>query len=251
MSTKPTFSQQELEIIERYLTHSMTAKERLQFQERLTTDPSLQVKVNEISLLIETVETSALKTKLDRFHETMEGTHSKTLHTPEIIERRNTTSKLPLYAIAACLLVIFGVFYFMTMPSPSEKLFAKHFVPDPGLPTTMSTQNNYPFFDAMVNYKRGEYDIAIGKWEQQLDDTTENDTLNFYLGVAYLAEGNGEKALSFLRKLETSRQSIFMEDAMYYRALAHIKKNEPDKAKRLLKENPSQRNNELLQDLKE
>jgi len=251
VSTQPTFSQQELEAIERYLTRSMTSVERSQFEERLAADPSLQAKVREIGLLIETVETVALKTKLDRFHQTIEGTQSKPLHTPEIIKRRNTTSKLPLYALAACLLVIFGVFYFMKMPSSSEKLFAKHFVPDPGLPTTMSTQTNYHFFDAMVNYKRGEYNIAITKWQQQMDDIQENDTLNFYLGVAHLAEGNSEKALDYLKKLETQSQSIFIEDAIYYRALAHIKENELDKARQLLIENPTQRNTDLLQDLKE
>ena len=134
--------------------------------------------------------------------------------------------------------------------SENEKLFAKHFSPDPGLPTTMSTSLNYEFFDAMVNYKREEYDIAITKWERLLQDQSKNDTLNYFLGVSYLAKGDTQLADEFLQKIADHPESIFSRDAVHYRALALLKKGETEKAIQLLESNPSERNSDLLRDLR-
>jgi len=225
VSTQQTFTKEQLETIERYLDHTMEAGERVLFEEQLTKDTDLQEKVSEIRFLIETVETAALKSKLERFHESIEESQETILDAPKSILIRER-SKFPLFAIAATFLVLFGIFYFMNAESSSEKLFAKHFIPDPGLPTTMSTQTNYVFFDAMVNYKREEYTVAISKWETLLQEKSQNDSIHYYLGVSYLAVGNTEKALEHLQNLETVTNSIFTEDAIYYRALALIKKGD-------------------------
>src|SRR5690606_23244373 len=110
--------------------------------------------------------------------------------------------------------------------TPNQKLYAEFFVPDPGLPTTMSSTNNYTFFDAMVNYKQGDYKTAIKKWETLEAANTENDTLIYFLGVAHLAKGNTEDAISYLEKSKDFKDSVFKNDAYYYLGMAHLKNNQ-------------------------
>lgn len=249
MDTQHTFTIEQLETIERYLDHTMDAGEKVQFEAQLAKDTSLQEKVAEIRFLIETVETAALKSKLERFHESIKDSKTPIIDAPKrtLIRRR---SKSSIYAIAAILVVAFGLLYFMNAETSTEKLFAKHFIPDPGLPTTMSNTSNFDFYDAMVNYKRAEYDLAIAKWEKLLREKPQNDSLQYFLGVSYLAKGNSSLAEEYLQKLSNQPNSIFTNDAIFYRALALLKSGKAEQATQLLKANPSDRNAELLLDIK-
>ncbi len=88
----------------------------------------------------------------------------------------------------------------------------------------------------MVDYKQGNYDMAINKWEKLLAKKPENDTLNYFLGVSHLATGADNNAILFLKKV-TNSNSYFEKEARYYLGLAHLKNGEIDKAKIFLKEN--------------
>jgi tetratricopeptide (TPR) repeat protein len=243
-------SQELFETIERYLTRSMDASENDLFEKRMASDFELQQQVNDLRLILSGVETAVLKEKMEDFHKEVPLTHSKVTARPNRIQNPKK-SKYSIYAIAAAFIGLFGVFYFMNSETSSDKLFAKHFIPDPGLPTTMSTNTNFEFFDAMVNYKREEYAIAITKWEKLSEVKIKNDTLNYYLGVSYLAQGNSEKALHYLEGLAQFEKSIFSEDAVYYRALALIKEGKLQEAENLMEAHPSEKNNKLLSDIKQ
>jgi tetratricopeptide (TPR) repeat protein len=139
----------------------------------------------------------------------------------------------------------------MKSNSPFEKIFAENFKPDIGLPLKMNTENAHGFYEGMLDYKQENYKEAIEKWQVLLKTTPENDTLNYYLGVAHLALGKAAKSLEYLESQERFRQGIFKEDAAWYAALAKIKEGKPEEAGLLLQKYPSKRNSNLLNELNE
>ena len=249
MEKNTNISQELLETIEKYLNNTMKNDEREAFEKRLETDNTFRLIFEDIKITLLGIESASLKEKLDEYHSEMipvrELSSENSSKTTNQLRSRNFQ-----LLIAASIALAFGLFYFMNQASPSEKLFAKHFKVDPGLPTTMSTSNNYDFYDAMVNYKREEYSIAIEKWEGILIAKPQNDTLNYFLGVSYLAQGNAEKASVLLSEATKDNASIFIDDAYYYLALAEIKKGNNETAVELLGKSKSQKSLSLLNELK-
>lgn len=250
MNTSNNISQDQLETIERYLNDRMSADERVEFDHKVKNDLILQAQLAETKSIILGIESAALQSELDAFHEDIVPV--RTLDTSEeenTSSNRNFGKRVISWSIAASIVLALGIFAFMDNTSSSEKLFAKHFTPDPGLPTVMSTTSEFSFYDAMVNYKQEEYTKAITKWEAILSSKPKNDTLNFYLGVSYLAEGNATRASQYLSETMKASPSIFTDDAIYYAALAEIKQDKFEAAKKLLSTSDSKRSKALLSEL--
>ena len=248
MKEKQNITQEEFETIERYLTNEMTAEEQKAFVQKISGDPSLQQKVNEVRTLIDGIEASALKNTLDDFHKKLPQTHSKVVNKPKLITK-SRKSKLPRYAIAAVLVIVFGISWFFNATDSNEKLFAEYFTPDPGLPTTMSTTTNYTFFDGMVDYKQKKYQAAIDKWKPLLAEKPKNDTLQYFMGVAHLANGDENTAIPFLKKIQKQQESIFYKDSFYYLGMAQLKKGNIEEAKENLQQSEQNNTQEILSEL--
>ena len=250
MKRTEDISQEEFERIEIYLNNQLTPNEKLAFEKAIQEDPSLAKKVDEVKQLLLGIEAAALKNDLDSFHEEIHPVrklHTKPLQVDK--SSKNSKNMVLVYSIAAAIVVILGIFWFMKDSNTPDKLFAKHFTPDPGLPTVMSTTSEYSFYEGMVDYKRKEYDVAIEKWKKLIPEKQNNDTLDYFLGVAYLAEGDAKTSLEYLEPAQKFSNGIFKEDAYYYVALAKLKTGELEEAKKLLKENPSEKNKKLLNSL--
>lgn len=223
MNTNKNISQEEFESIERYLTNAMTPEEHLAFKQRLKKDTILQNFVTENKVLFEAVETQSLKEQLDIYHAQIPK--RKSINVSALQFRK--------IAVAAALIIAAGSFWLLGNSS-NEKLFTKYFTPDPGLSTTMSSTNNFEFYDAMVNYKHGDYETAIKKWQKLHINNSQNDTLNYFLGIAYLANNNNNKAISFLSNVTKTSKSVFKNDAYYYLGLAYLKADNMQLAKKNL-----------------
>jgi hypothetical protein len=182
LKTNSNISQELLESVERYFNNTMPADERKTFEAQLQSDTDFKAQVADIKTLLLGIETQALKEQLDIFHNELPKT--STIIKPEPKVHFLNLKKI---AIAAILIVSLGAFWWFS-GSTNSKLYANYFTPDPGLPTTMGTTDNYAFFDAMVNYKQGDYKTAISKWKKLELNEPKNDTINYFLGVAYLAD---------------------------------------------------------------
>jgi len=222
-------SQEEFERIERYLTASMKQEEQSVFEESLKTDDRLSKQVEEVRLLLQAVEEQSLRNKLDDFHKEIAPE-------PGVIKSIGSAQQPAFaykkYAIAAslALLIGLGAWLILAQKSENEKLFAQHFNPDPGLITLMGTTSNYEFFRGMVDYKQGKYELAIARWNPLIDQKPKNDTLNYYLGVSYLAQGESEKAINFLSIAVHQSNSVFIHYAYYYLGLVYLKDGYSEKA---------------------
>ncbi len=239
MATEHHINQEDFESIEKYVSGKLSNNELIDFEKKLIAEPLLQQNVEEHKIMVNAIEKQSLKNKLDDFHRGIDKNRSdiKTLKKPSYIQK---------YVIAASIAILIGIggFWYSTNLNTNQKIYATYFKPDPGLPTVMGTSNNYHFYDAMVNYKQGNYVTAIEKWEKLLITKPQNDTLNYFLGVAQLADKNQVKAILYLQKV--SDKSIFIDDTHFYLGLSYLKNSELEKAKQSFEKSKNQKSLEIL-----
>lgn len=248
MKTNEHISLEELETIERYLDDSLSDNERLQFEQKLKDDPTLKGKVEDVKQMILGIEGASLAQQLDSFHDDMVPVRSLDTSSNSG-SLKAARQKLIRYIAAAAIIVAVGVLWVQNQGSTTQKLFAKHFTADPGLPTTMGATANFEFYDAMVNYKQGDYRTAIEKWQAQLPSQPKNDTLQYFLGVAHLANGNETQAITYLQQLSQASQNSFKNETAYYLGLAHLKADNVEDAKKYLTFSGTESADQILSEL--
>ena len=244
MNKDSTISQELLETVERYLNNTMDATEKLQFEKSLEENNTLRQQVEDIKILLSGIETASLREKMEEFH------HQRAQETKEIpvrnITQNNRTNSRLFYAVAASAVILLGIFWVFNPKNSNELLFNEYFSVDPGLPTTMGSTDEFSFYDGMVNYKRKEYDEALEKWRQLLNQKNNNDTLNYFIGVTYLAKGNTEEAIPFLEKVTTQKESMFLEDSYFYLGLSNLKNDNLKDAKENFRKSNTQEAQKIL-----
>ncbi|MDG1729577.1 MAG: hypothetical protein P8K68_11735 [Algibacter sp.] len=229
MKDNSDISEELLEIIERYINGSMTSQELKDFNQLLELDDDFKLKVEDIKTMLIGIEAQSLKEQLNEFHTDI----------PKTIVSKSTDIKVRYLnwnkiAVAAAIIIAFGSIWFFSIPK-NEKLYTEYFKLDPGLPTTMSRTDNFDFYDAMVNYKHGDYQMAIDKWKVLQEKKPNNDTLNYFLGVAHLANKNVSDAIPYLeRSIEAEDNFTFLDDAYLYLGLAYLKEGNTELAKKNL-----------------
>lgn len=234
-------SQEQQEIFERFLFNQMTLEEKNLFLEKINNSPILKQQFDSFKIQFESVEESFIREKMNGFHELVVNAQKET----KVFQLKPFYK----YAAVAVLLVTLGGTWFFNSKTSNEALFEEFFTPDPGLPTVMGNNDNYDFYEAMVDYKQGNYDLAISKWEKQLMRKPENDTLNYFLGSAYLAQEKPKKALDYFVKNSKIRNSVFEEDRLYYQALTQLKLKNIEEAKTLLSLSKKANSKKLLLEL--
>jgi tetratricopeptide (TPR) repeat protein len=241
-NNKDHLSQELFEAIDRYITGEMTEDERIIFEDRIQADEVLKSNVEEQRDLIRAVEESALLEWFNNIHHRFFGDGKQ-------IGRKGFFSfSARMYFLAASIILFLaiGSYFLFFHKNFNERLYATYFKPDPGLPTVMGTSENFAFYDAMVDYKRGKYEKAIQKWEKQQIQKSENDTLNYFLGVAYLANDNPEKAVLYLEVAVKTKNFIFIDDANYYLGMAFLKKGNIEKSRAYFSLSGSKKAKELI-----
>lgn len=243
MSQNTELTQELLEFIERCLNKTANAEELKDFETRLKNDLVFKAQVADIKTLLFGIEAQSLKERLDDFHTELDyGASNKPVPVKTMYFRK--------IAIAAILVIAIGGFWLFS-GNANEKLYAKYFVLDPGLPTMMSETSNFEFYDAMVNYKQGDYKTAIGKWETLLENKLQNDTLNYFLGMAQLANNHEKKAIDYLEVVTNLETSTFKNEAYYYLGLAYLKANNIELAKKNLTFSTVDNSKNILSELEE
>jgi len=239
-------SQEEWETLERYVLNEMTPDERTELESRLSADASLQAKLAEVKLLMVGVGETMLQEKLQAFHRDMPVAEK------ELRIDKAPASSFKTWLLAASILLVAGVggWLLLNRGSGSERLFAAHFKPDPGLITAMSATDNYAFEKAMIDYKQGNYAAAIQTWDSLQKGQPANDTLNYFLGVAHLAAKNSKEAIGYLQRVTALPASFFRSDAYWYLGLAHLKEGNKEEAKAAIEQSSHTTKNELLEKLK-
>ncbi len=230
-------SEKEQDRFEEYLLGRMSTQAATQFQQELEEDSKLSEQFQEFKALFRTIEEAALRNALEDFHN-------------ETLPPKNKKTRTTFYRIAAGVAILMALgtgYWLINRATPSERVFETYFSPDPGLPTVMGSQDNYAFYEAMVDYKRGDYTSAIKKWEKLYGSKSEKDTLNYFLGCAHLANGTAESALDYLKRNEHDTHSAFYQESNYFLGLAYLKLNQRDAALPYFKRSGLPKSKEILE----
>lgn len=238
-------SQEEFEKIEAYLHGELSGDEVVSFEDLLKTNPEFKTKFEDIKAVLTGIETQSMKEQLDDFHNDMQSSESELI----VNEPKVRSLQWKKIAVAAVLIIGLGSFWLFN-GSSNDKLYSEYFLPDPGLPTTMSSTDNYEFYEAMVDYKRGKYETAISKWESLSKAKPNNDTLNYFIGVAHLANKNENLALSYLETASKNPEFPLIDDTYYYLGLAYLKDGNVEKSKESLEKSTLENSKSLLSKLK-
>ena len=220
---KDHIDQELFEQIEAYLLDSMTTEERSRFETQLAADPSLQKELELQRQLLAIVS-------VESFNAAPKSAPTQTA---------NITSISKWYwAAAAVLIFISGFWFFQNQTATPQKLANQYFSPDPGLPVTMSSSSQYQFYDGMVSYKEADYEKAIAIWKSIATTNRQSDTLQYFIGVAYLNRDHYNDALQQLLPLAEGNGN-WKEKARWYLSLTYLKLNQPQKAQKWLQTIPS------------
>ncbi len=224
-------SQEEFEQIERYLNNEMGAEEAAVFVAQMITDEKLQQKVEEVKLLLLGLKEAVLEEKLNTFHSNIKSNDQPLSKTVPMFPRY----KKWLIAASVISIAFLSVWWLVNADNENEKLYAAYYSPDPGLITAMGNSEDYSFEKAMVDYKEGNYKKAIDAWSKLKVEAPQSDTLNYFLGVAQLANKNSDKAKELLGTITANVNKPFYKEACWYLGLILLKEGEKDKALELIK----------------
>ncbi len=213
MPDRPDF-----EAIEAYVLDRMSTEERSAFERRMAGDPALRAEMELEREQILAVELGGLRRVLSDL-------------ASEEMRRDADPARWSLLKYAAVLaLLLCGALWWFLRPSVHERLFAEHFMADPGLPVAMSATHDPVFADAMVSYKEGNYVEARARWARLLQKEPLNDTLRYFTASTFLAEGDTKSAIPMLEPLAASGTSAFAPKARWYLFLAYVRTGAVDRA---------------------
>ena len=246
MNRNTNIPPQELEIIERYIQKQMPQDEYDAFALQLQNDPELQNKMKSVQLLLVGVQEASLEDKIKIFHETILSSGKK------INKANGKVFPMKRWLVAASVIVLVGLgaLVFLNKFNKPERLFSEYYKPDPGLITAMGTSDNYLFEHAMIDYKTKKYDSAIKTWEGLLKTNPASDTLNYFIGSAFLAKDRSDSAVYYFQKIVTHPGSYFFNDANWYLGLTLVKQQKSQKAIPFIEKSNNQNKEAILRKLK-
>lgn len=201
------------EAIEAFLLGTMRPEGRERFEQELVADVALR---DELELQRENI----LAVELAGVTRTLKAARAEHREGGAEHGGRNWYNYLKVAAMVAVLAI--GTIWWLGRPTEHERLFAEAYVQDPGLPVPMSAVNDPLFQDAMVAYKLGDYEEARTKWGGLLQQEPANDTLQFYIANAYLAEGNAQAAMPLYEAVAEGEASAFQAKARWFLFLAYL-----------------------------
>ncbi|MEO9020898.1 MAG: hypothetical protein ABI237_14710 [Ginsengibacter sp.] len=238
---------EEWEVIERYILKQMSKEEYDAFTSKMLNDKELQNKTASVKLLLVGIQESSITEMIEDFHKGISSEEKKINHP------KGNVFSMKQWMVAASVIVLVGLgtLLFFNQPNKSEKLFSEYYKTDPGLITAMSTSDNYLFEHAMIDYKTKKYDSAIKTWKELLISNPTNDTLNYFIGSAFLAKDKSDSAIPYFQKVLTIPQSYFFNDANWYLGLSFVKQQKSKEAIPYFEKSNHQNKETLLLKLKE
>ena len=224
MNNNIDITEQELELIDNYLANRLGEADKAAFEAQLAGSEQWREKLKQVKLLSTGIQEAVLRERLNDFHS--EASESKA---PATIRSISWVKRL---AVAASIIAVISALSWVLFfkQSPEEKMYMAFYKPDPGLSTQMGISDNYIFDRAMVDYKTGKYKAAIESWNKLLATNAANDTLQYFIASAQMADNNPAAAIAGFEKVLQTPQSVFTNDAWWYKGLALLKQGKKQEA---------------------
>ncbi|GAB3259644.1 hypothetical protein GCM10027347_23430 [Larkinella harenae] len=205
----------DLETIDNYFAGHLSGTEKAAFEQRIEADPELAEAVAFYLQARKTVQQEAVRQQKAEW---------------EMIRQQENQSRTvswrPLaYAVAACTLVVLGLFLFWPKP-PAEELTDRYIRENLTLlPVTMSGQP-----DSLQRAKQAYNEGKLTEAGKMLTVLLERDSANTELiklsGLVSLRQGNNDKAIDLFQRL-SQHTELRANPGIFYEALALLKRGQP------------------------
>ena len=260
-----------MEIMNRYINGQLSDDENAEMRQRIAEDESYRKLFDDMEIMTEGIRKSAagssVEEKLAKLKETihLEDTESEEstdgneadedeqirLEPPEIqYPQADKTIVLGFpvaeiinqykIAIAAAVSLVVVAWFALNPfgPLSGPELFAEHFEPYPnviGMTRGINQQQVDERTAAYMAYDRGDYAQAVDVFSKILLGSDDQTLDLFYLGNAYLAIGNNEKAVAAFKAVAEAQSGLTL-NAKWYLGLSYLQTGELESAKEVFGE---------------
>lgn len=220
------------EKIEAYLAHTLSQEDTIAFEQEIAANIELQEEVEKHRIMHTTLadqDTLAFKEKL--IHISAKIKQEETANT-------TLTNRLPLFKIAASIVVLLGVgsLFWYTIYTKNQTrdldLYSAYYKPYPAEDIIRGNANKETE-KVVKHYISGSYDSVVYALEKR-PILKKQQALQIYLGNSYLNTNQEEKAAKEFKNITNTGK--YYEIAQWYLSLTYLKLNKSEKTKVLLKE---------------
>lgn len=204
--------------INNYLDHKLPEDERQAFERDIAVDAALAEEVKRQSIIREAVLRTEYKALFKQIHQELAAQEADQLRPETVIQPQVPTRVLPLrwyhWAMAASVVLLLGLGWFFFVESPdTEALYATHFSAQPKQPSV-----------------RIDPEI-MGSPSQSTERT---DSIQVVLAIQLLQAAKVELAIESLQRVARNSGNYWGRVAEWYLALAFLKNNKPEDARKQL-----------------
>lgn len=246
-------NEKDIDIIENYLAGKLPAEDRKEVENRLLTDQEFAQRVEIFKTLPHLVSSSSydFRNELEDIYQEYQQENKAS----------NTVSRrtFMMAASIALLISIIGILIWLLPASLTPReMYAAHFTVPADNITVRNEQAIAPALQsAMKAYNEQAYSEAAAQFETILQNDADNVPVLFYSGVSYLVLEETEKAVQHLQKAVQMNDTTYKLTATWYLGLAYLQQGNIAPAQEVfssLKESGSsyaKRAEDILQQLEE
>jgi TolA-binding protein len=213
-----------IELFEAYHSKTLTGKELLEFEARLSYDQEFREEFNRFQKLEEGIKQhfrGELKNKLNQVDKELKN------DVISISPPKKAKKLCWISAVAASLIIGIFLFNFYYSENNHSQLAQQYWPIEEGLPVKMSTKGIYD--DAMNAFKQGQWQEA-----EDLLLTINSDTAHYFLGVINYQQKDYKTTVEYFNKIYS--ESYWYNESQFRLALVLLLNKDLDKAKSILEE---------------
>jgi tetratricopeptide (TPR) repeat protein len=213
-----------------YLRGELTAAERLDFEQQLKADPALAAEVTSQQqswqLLGELPARARQKAEI--------GSWIAEASAAESTAQVRRFSPVMRYASMAAVIIVLAALAYLLFPQTAspETLYADYYQPYTHSQTMGAGDATDSLFQRGVKaFKENKYEEAIRELQLIASDATQYGDARMLIGAAYMQQEKYGDAIPFFQ--EASQNALLADQAIWYKAWAHLMAGEKEVAKSL------------------
>ena len=225
-----TPQEQQADLIQRFINQELDEAERLKVEKRIVDDPNFAEEVQLYRSLIgnmKAIRRDEMVTNLDQWYQEHEFNQ---------VEIQPWWQQNWYYAAAAVLVVLLACYLAWdtsTKTYTDQELYTEAFQAYPAeVPRKIQKRTN--LIKGISFYNIAKYDSASYYLSKARQDSSYSVQYALFLGIAFLENGNSNKAIEQFNLLLNPPNKIFGETARWYLALAYLKEGNRIKASEIL-----------------
>jgi tetratricopeptide (TPR) repeat protein len=217
-------------LFEDYLSQSLSKNEREAFEVRLNEDDSFKEAFELYKSTSSFLEHKFSNIKeREAFKENLSRISKKQLTTSEAHSKKTSYFKPWKMAVAASLLVIFGVFYSQWFSTPTYRDYADY----PQISLKTRGISDQIITKAEIAFNSKNYEEAISLFKALPDKESENFEIKLYLAVSLVEVNSFSEADAIFQTL-LNKPTAYLNQARWYAALSRLKQKKYDESESLL-----------------